>query len=264
MNKSQNRILAVTKFNDREALVLERTVELEYERFGDTIIGQDGIFHNCYVHGSMKYQKAFAGREFDLTMKDGEVVHCKGQWWYSISPILDKKLKGKIVDSTAESISKLGDCYVFGGYWANETKYRKFRRTYKGPVWEYHEFENLFIRPVKDPWIHKWCEIRDELGAVKREERTFEKLAMEYSRLRREQRRQKNVRADCIKRHGLCDGMGTHLGHDALCYENLDPDEYCDSCAWAKETDIAGIGTRCGAVLNRIHNLTKKIERENA
>ena len=69
------RILAVVKFNNGEALVLDRKLELVYTKYGNkTIVGTDGIFYQCYYHDCRGGMNAFAGREFDLTMEDGEIV----------------------------------------------------------------------------------------------------------------------------------------------------------------------------------------------
>ena len=77
----KNKIIAVVKFNSKEAFVLRRRPLLKYNRYGNVIIGTDGLFFTCYYYSppSERFQ-AFAGRKFDLTMEDGEVIHCNGQW----------------------------------------------------------------------------------------------------------------------------------------------------------------------------------------
>jgi len=136
------KIVGVVKFNKGEAFVLNHMPELEYTRYGSTIIGTDGTFHVCYVLQYTKYSKAFGGREFDLTMKDGEVVHCKGQWWSSISNIFLELYPGT-VPVTYGTIEELKKCYVFTGFRATRSKIETLRAAYKGLVYGYDEYRKM-------------------------------------------------------------------------------------------------------------------------
>lgn len=97
------KVEAVVKFNNGEALVLNKHPQIKYERHGRYLFGLDeyGIFVNVY-----KYETpigrfvAFAGREFDIPMEDGTVTKAKGQWWDAGSNELAKALGSKIISVT--------------------------------------------------------------------------------------------------------------------------------------------------------------------
>ncbi|MEE9540517.1 MAG: hypothetical protein V3V85_03365 [Candidatus Thorarchaeota archaeon] len=75
-------ILHKNKYATQVCMVLDRLPQYVYERTGEFLIAEDEGFFSFY-----KYErpgptwKAFAGREFDLPMKDGTVEHACGQWW---------------------------------------------------------------------------------------------------------------------------------------------------------------------------------------
>lgn len=138
------RIVAVVKFNDREAFVLNRMPELEYSRYGDTIVGTDGTFHECYGKWIDPVDKAFGGREFELRMKDGEVVHCKGQWWSSITAKARKVIGENIIPLTLSTVEELRECYVFsGGIEGTREKIAVLRAEYEGPIYDYDEYRKI-------------------------------------------------------------------------------------------------------------------------
>lgn len=145
----KNKIIAVVKFNDSEAFVLEKDPELEFTKYGhDTIIGTDGMFYSTYGYESpSKYSKAFAGRKFDLPLKNGEVVKCEGQWWDKVTETAVKELgltkENRMVYATANSIEKLKKCYVFVGYKTLSNKWDELRKQYTGKVYDYWEYEKL-------------------------------------------------------------------------------------------------------------------------
>lgn len=138
-----NKILAMVKFNDREAFVLERPLQLKYTRYGNgTLVGIDGCFLSCYYYEKPWGRfKAFAGREFDLKMTDGTVQHCNGQWWDGISEKARQAVSGDIIDTTASDIESLGRCYCFSGFTAIKHLLDTFRATYKGKTYDYWEYE---------------------------------------------------------------------------------------------------------------------------
>lgn len=183
---SDLKVLAAVEFNDREALVLNRPLSLKYNRIHeDVIVGNDGPFWACYYRKGCPGGRAFAGREFTLTMEDGEVVECKGDWWWSMTNIARAHILGEefeknyieggygesdklppshvptIIEATASSLLQLGECYCFTGHFAHSEQYRELRSTYSGPVYGYHEYENIFIRPVKERIVHELCEQRN-------------------------------------------------------------------------------------------------------
>ena len=80
------KIVDLVKANNRCWVVFDEPVgQLTYEKHGGLLIGSDeqGIFYDClYYDRPTPNMRAFAGREFDLPMKDGTVTHCNGQYWY--------------------------------------------------------------------------------------------------------------------------------------------------------------------------------------
>lgn len=136
------KIVAVVKFNSGEAFVLNRMPELEYSRFGGTIIGTDGTFHSLYEKDFVTFSKAFGGHKFDLTMSDGEVVHCTGQWWDAVSETAFELVGPDIIPVTISTVEKLRQCYVFMGTRASGSKIKVLRGAYEGRVYEYREYED--------------------------------------------------------------------------------------------------------------------------
>lgn len=140
------KVEAVVKFNDREALVLDKFPRVKYERHGGYLFGIDeyGVFVNVYYYEepSGRFQ-AFAGHEFDIPMVDGTVTKAKGQWWDGGADALATFLGGKIIRVIIRAIKDLQECYVFSGLWADKIEYEKLRRAYTGKVYEYREYEKL-------------------------------------------------------------------------------------------------------------------------
>ena len=111
------KIMAKVKFNDGIAIVLDKLPELTYRRIGTNVIyGTDGTFYKCYAYErSSPNWKAFAGRKFNLPMKDGNVTECYGQYWDAGQGELSEKLGITIEPVTMGTIPELIECYVFSG-----------------------------------------------------------------------------------------------------------------------------------------------------
>ncbi len=140
----KNKIIAIVKFNSGEAFVMENSIKLEYTKYGsDTIIGTDGCFLICYGYSNEQYDKAFAGRKFDLQLTDGNIEHCYGQWWNSVTKKAREVTQGNIIHVTANSIDRLKNCYVFNGYCGIEDKVNKLRSEYSGKIYDYWEYEKI-------------------------------------------------------------------------------------------------------------------------
>lgn len=140
------KVEAVVKFNNGEALVLNKHPQIKYERHGGYLFGLDehGIFVNVY-----KYETpigrfvAFAGREFDIPMEDGTVIKAKGQWWDAGGNELAKALGSEIVSATVNTKEDLSKCYVFYELKADANEYQKLRNTYSGKVYDYDEYKKI-------------------------------------------------------------------------------------------------------------------------
>ncbi|GKW27802.1 hypothetical protein AB6D34_09245 [Pectobacterium brasiliense] len=131
-------IVAVVSMNDGEALVLNRELELVYEKMpnGD-YVGEDGPFKNLlfFRHGSGS-SKAFAGRELVLKMKDGTLNKIKNHWWHGLLKDTQSVF--------ACDIDSLKKCYVFsGGFSVNKEEFDALRSTYTGPVYPYWDYEKI-------------------------------------------------------------------------------------------------------------------------
>jgi hypothetical protein len=66
-------------------VTLNRAPEYVYDWFNDDhtiVVGQDGIAYENLSYGKPSPSfEAFAGRPFDIALKDGSVIHAKGDWW---------------------------------------------------------------------------------------------------------------------------------------------------------------------------------------
>lgn len=146
---AKHKIIAVVKFNNHEALVLEKYPELVYKKSVDYIIGSDGVFLNCYGYDRPgKNWKAFGGRKFDITLDDGTVEHCNGQWWDAVTPSAQKFIDDEIILVTANDIESLTNCFVFTGLRAIKSEYEKLRATYSGEVFEYDEYREKLYKEL--------------------------------------------------------------------------------------------------------------------
>ena len=142
------KILDIVKFNDRIALVVDEIPELTYEKHGIYLTGSDdsGLVFDCLYYDYDRYAKAFAGREFDLPMKDGTTTHCSGQYWSGRVSEAAKLIGVELADVTIQTIERLKECYVFSGYQANKAVYRKmvaefFTNNPGYEIWGYWEYE---------------------------------------------------------------------------------------------------------------------------
>ncbi len=142
------KIIAIVKSKDgSEFFVLDEPVKLEYIQLDDsTIVGMAEPFLSFYKKEYDRHAKAFAGREFDLTMIDGTIVHCNGQWWSALTNCAVEEMRldtdrRKVIQVAASTIDQLRNCYVFVGYSTLVEDWEKFRAKYDGPVYDYYEYE---------------------------------------------------------------------------------------------------------------------------
>ncbi len=134
IDKEPFKVLAVVSMNNSDAFVLNREPVLLYEEKDGLIIARDGPFISAYVY-EKGTSRAFAGREFDIPMKDGSVIKAKGQYWHHI-------LRGS-VSCGWNTIEKLKKCYVFTyGSWEQEG-WEKLRKEYTGELYDYWEYEKI-------------------------------------------------------------------------------------------------------------------------
>ena len=137
-------LVALVKFNDRKAFVFKDKVKLKYARHGDMLIGMDEskTFVDClYYEQPWGGFKAFAGREFDIPLESGEIIHCNGQWWQGGSSKAEEILGKKLVHATYNDMESLRRCYVYTGYAAVREKLEEVEASYNGKLYEYYEYE---------------------------------------------------------------------------------------------------------------------------
>lgn len=139
-------LAALVKFNNSKAFVLKDKVKLRYTRHGNILIGIDdsGTFVDCLYyetpHGAFR---AFAGREFDIPLENGEVIHCNGQWWQGGAEKAEEILGKNLVSATYGDMESLRKCYVYTGYCAIKEKLEELEATYNGKLYEYYEYEKV-------------------------------------------------------------------------------------------------------------------------
>ena len=146
MSKTTCKVIAVVKMNDGLALALDQKPKLVYRRNKGAILGSDGCFLSMLYHDHPWGRfKAFVGREFDIPLDTGEIIHCKGQWWHGQTSDHDDLLpRGEnLTHIAAASVDDLTGCYVFSGYEAVESELKKLMADYKGPVYEYWDFDKV-------------------------------------------------------------------------------------------------------------------------
>ena len=142
------KIEALVEMNGGLAIVLDKPVSLIYKRIGyHTIYGTNGLFYTCYGYSEpTKAFQAFAGREFDIKLEDGEVVHANGQWWDKNQNIVEKELSIELTHIPVSNIESLRNCYVFTGYEADKDKIYNFIGSYDGPIYGYDEYDKILKR----------------------------------------------------------------------------------------------------------------------
>jgi hypothetical protein len=137
-------LIALVKFNQGKAFVLKDKLELKYNKQDGLIIGLDDscTFLDLYYYEAPSQGfKAFGGREFDITLENGEVIHCNGQWWSGGSEKASKLLGEEVISCTANDAESLKRCYVYHGYYAIKEQLEELARSYEGKFYEYYEFE---------------------------------------------------------------------------------------------------------------------------
>lgn len=91
-------------------LVTNRKPQYLYERKGIWLIGEDSGFFNFYYYEKpCSMFKAFAGREFEIPMKDGEAIKATGQWWHGV-PV---DYRGLLIETGYGTPDSLAKCNVF-------------------------------------------------------------------------------------------------------------------------------------------------------
>ena len=164
------KIEAVVKFNNGEAWVLNRKPEIVYEKKGNIMYGNDYGFYNVYgFEAPCGKWKAFAGHEFDLPLKDGNVEHCYGQWWNAGHSKVEKILDIQLRPVTFKTNEDLIKCYVFTGASIEENYANKLRSEYSGCVYPYRDYEKIIkFDPQRKDFYKRLLKLeRDKKSLIK-------------------------------------------------------------------------------------------------
>jgi hypothetical protein len=138
------KIIAVVKFNDGEAFVLDHAPELKYNMVARSIVGKALPFCRCYFYEAPGYKSyAFAGAKFDITLEDGTVVHCFGQYWDGWTKAALQDIGGSVERVTISTNDELKKCYVYYGMYGIPAGIKELRTAYKGPVFDYWDYEKI-------------------------------------------------------------------------------------------------------------------------
>ena len=154
------KVVAVVKFNDGEALVLDRPIKFVYEEVGRDYVGSDGPFRDFLGYGTMGGGKAFAGRTLHLTMADGSTRDIKDNWWSTYAKGYDSVVVGNV-----EALKK---CYVFGSAHMKPEDYATLRATYTGGVFDYWDYEKILKHEY---WVNLYIKESEKVRALKDKER---------------------------------------------------------------------------------------------
>lgn len=165
------KVVAVVKFNDSEALVLNRPIEFVYEEVGRDFVGTDGPFRDFLGYGRDGSMKAFAGRELTLTMKDGSIRKIKDNWWAT--------WKKGYSDITVKDLAGLQRCYVFNSAHITPEDYASLRGQYTGPIYPYWEYEKIIkYDSERKLWIGKCCDAEKKLRDRNKRDKLISNLLM--------------------------------------------------------------------------------------
>ena len=97
-------------YSTQEMIVTSRKPKYLFEKKGIWLIGEDsGFFSFLYYQRPCKGSVAFAGRKFDILMKDGSVINATGQYWDGVP----ESYSGLLRSIGRASIEELDRCYVF-------------------------------------------------------------------------------------------------------------------------------------------------------
>ena len=117
-------ILHTNKYFTQTFAVINESPKFLYERKGNCLVASDDGFYSTYFYDApSKNWRAFAGRTFDIPMKDGTIIKANGQWWDGQH---QQNAPEPIVDIGAATIKELEKCYVFCSGHTSKAKFDKW------------------------------------------------------------------------------------------------------------------------------------------
>lgn len=124
-------------------LMVDEIPKITYEKIGLSYIGSDeqGLF-NEYLKFENYYgkMKAFAGREIEIELKNGEKIKLKDNWWDAGTYDKSKQY----ISIGIQTKNRLRDCYVYCGMNVSESAINDLLEEYlKHDIfYEYYEIED--------------------------------------------------------------------------------------------------------------------------
>ncbi|MCK5609458.1 hypothetical protein KAR91_46725 [Candidatus Pacearchaeota archaeon] len=98
------------KYGIQRFVVLNRSPVYVYERKGKWLIAEDSGFFNFFYYDNPSGRfYAFAGRKFEIPMKDGSIEKAYGQWWHGIP----EDYQGLVAYTAYGIPEELSKCNVF-------------------------------------------------------------------------------------------------------------------------------------------------------
>ena len=258
------KIIGAVKFNDGEALVLNRPIQMIYEvdpRDGKSLIGSDGPFRDFLGYGgSGPNWKAFAGRAMQLTMSDGTVQEFKDNWWSSC--------KDGYVHCTVNDKERLIDCYVFNGANIKPEDFVALRSTYSGTVYDYWDYEKIISH---EKWISQWVDENSKVRNLTQEKEAMNDLLRGRAMLMRAVKRlreEETFRLPCTLHDAKLDHIGEWKAAIKEYGADQGGDEYfevmeCPRCsaqygAFKAKKLMLGLAGRISGNLTRIGNILRR------
>ena len=175
------KVVSVVKFNDGEALVLNRPIEFVYDidpKDGKSFIGVDGPFRDFLGYSCGCGMKAFAGRELTLKMADGSTKKIKDYWWQTC--------KKGYTDITVKDVEGLKRCYVFHGASITLEDLEILRVTYTGQTYAYYDYEKIIkYDSERKLWIGKFCDEQQKVRGIQKKSQAIVNLMVGRSMLLR-------------------------------------------------------------------------------
>lgn len=127
-------------------VVVDRQPDFVYDKEGQFLLAEDDGFVDALgvQPGSTG---AFAGRKFDLSMKDGSVFHCHGQVWSCSHP---RHKEMELIHVGVNTVDDLERCYVFCSSEVRKSKLDAWLADHT-PSTDYYKYDSRHQAQRKEP-----------------------------------------------------------------------------------------------------------------
>ena len=146
-------------------VVIDFPLNFLYERKGKYLVAHDDGFYSCYEYGECSPGwQAFAGRKFDIPMKDGSIVKAFGQWWDGGHA---KNAPEHIVPIGVATIPQLHSCYVFSAGHISKAKLDEWL-SHNEPSTEYHKYDKERSHAMTNEQKERADKIQQQLATLRK------------------------------------------------------------------------------------------------